>query len=84
MINRFLQLKVILVVSIFSGSAWSMVFDISAANATSANFSNTTSADIPTGVNDPGLPEPTPPELSNTTSADIPTGVNDPGLPEAP
>ncbi len=75
-------MKVILLVSIFSGFIWSTVFDASAANATSVNFSNTTSADIPTGVNDPGLPEATPPELSNTTSADIPTGVNDPGLPE--
>ena len=39
-----------------------------------------TSEDIPTGVNDPTLPQGSIPDVSNTTSEDIPTGVNDPTL----
>jgi hypothetical protein len=41
------------------------------------------SADIPTGVNDPTLPQSSTPDMSNTTSEDIPTGVNDPTLPQS-
>jgi hypothetical protein len=44
---------------------------------------STTSEDIPTGVNDPTLPQSSIPDISNTTSEDIPTGVNDPTLPQS-
>jgi hypothetical protein len=82
MSNQQPHIKVILVL-VFSGAILSMMFGFSAANATYNETSNTTSADIPSDVNDPGLPSATSPELSNTTSADIPSDVNDPGLPSA-
>jgi len=56
-----------------------MVGSFCGANATTSNETST-SADVPSGVNDPGLTSTAPPELSNTTSADVPSGVNDPGL----
>ena len=40
-----------------------------------------TSEDIPTGANDPTLPQSPTPNMSNTTSEDIPTGANDPTIP---
>jgi hypothetical protein len=49
----------------------------------SVNGTTGTSQDIPTGVNDPTLPQSSIPDVSNTTSADIPTGVNDPTLPQS-
>ncbi|HZD36115.1 MAG TPA: hypothetical protein VE130_13000 [Nitrososphaeraceae archaeon] len=47
------------------------------------NGTTGTSTDIPTGVNDPTLPQSSIPDVSNTTSSDIPTGVNDPTLPQS-
>jgi hypothetical protein len=49
----------------------------------SATTETGTSEDIPTGVNDPTLPQSSTPDMSNTTSEDIPSGVNDPTLPQS-